>query len=149
MVSGSVVRDRPVLLRVLTSKLHSPHMLFVIRCRARHGGQTTTQTPVAFETSAQLPFIWRCLTILGVQDEAQMVADRLAVRTDGLVDYEELYRLLLKTPPPQVQNSISITLSLLPMALDASYPSFLHQPHGANHCVSPTRGYDAETLFFF
>lgn len=36
------------------------------------------------------------------QDEAQMVADRLAARTDGLVDYEELYRLLLETPPPKV-----------------------------------------------
>ncbi|CAM9842968.1 unnamed protein product [Pylaiella littoralis] len=34
-------------------------------------------------------------------DEAQMVADRLAARTDGLVDYEELYRLLLETPPPK------------------------------------------------
>lgn len=33
-----------------------------------------------------------------------MVADTLAARTDGLVDYEELYRLLLKTPPPQVNH---------------------------------------------
>lgn len=33
-----------------------------------------------------------------------MVADRLAARTDGLVDYEELYRLLLKTPPQQVRR---------------------------------------------
>eukprot|EP00903_Cladosiphon_okamuranus_P013950 g12974.t1 len=44
------------------------------------------------------------LNMLGsrlTQDEAQMVADRLAARPDGLVDYEELYRLLLKTPPPQ------------------------------------------------
>ncbi|CAM9186272.1 unnamed protein product, partial [Ectocarpus fasciculatus] len=44
------------------------------------------------------------LNMLGsrlTQDEAQMVADRLAARTDGLADYEELYRLLLKTPPPQ------------------------------------------------
>lgn len=36
-----------------------------------------------------------------------MVADRLGARTDGLVDYEELYRLLLKTPPPQVGTNIS------------------------------------------
>ncbi|CAM9389683.1 unnamed protein product, partial [Laminaria digitata] len=44
------------------------------------------------------------LNMLGVkltQDEAQMVADRLAARTDGLVDYEGLYRLLLESPPPQ------------------------------------------------
>ncbi|CAM9175845.1 unnamed protein product [Hapterophycus canaliculatus] len=44
------------------------------------------------------------LNMLGAkltQDEAKMVSDRLAVRTDGLVDYEELYRLLLETPPPQ------------------------------------------------
>lgn len=36
-----------------------------------------------------------------------MVTDRLAARTDGLVDYEELYRLLLKTPPPQVTDQFS------------------------------------------
>ncbi|CAM9910415.1 unnamed protein product, partial [Ascophyllum nodosum] len=43
------------------------------------------------------------LNMLGAklsQDEAQMVADRLAARADGLVDYEGLYRLLLDTPPP-------------------------------------------------
>lgn len=45
------------------------------------------------------------LNMLGAKltpDEAQMVADRLAARTDGLVDYEGLYRMLLETPPPQV-----------------------------------------------
>lgn len=45
------------------------------------------------------------LNMLGAkltQDEAQMVSDKLAARTDGLVDYEGLYRLLLQTPPPQV-----------------------------------------------
>ena len=35
-------------------------------------------------------------------EEAQMVADKLAARADGLVDYEGLYRLLLETPPPEV-----------------------------------------------
>lgn len=45
------------------------------------------------------------LNMLGAKltpDEAQMVADRLAARADGLVDYEGLYRLLLETSPPQV-----------------------------------------------
>ena len=47
------------------------------------------------------------LNMLGAklsQDEAQMVADRLAARADGLVDYEGLYRLLLDTPPPPVSS---------------------------------------------
>lgn len=45
------------------------------------------------------------LNMLGAkltQDEAQIVSNKLATRTDGLVDYEGLYRLLLDTPPPQV-----------------------------------------------
>lgn len=47
------------------------------------------------------------LNMLGAKvtpDEAQMVADRLAARTDGLVDYEGLYRLLLASPPPPVSE---------------------------------------------
>lgn len=47
------------------------------------------------------------LNMLGAkltQDEAQMAADKLAARADGLVDYEELYRLLLETTPPQVMR---------------------------------------------
>lgn len=39
-----------------------------------------------------------------------MVADRLAARTDGLVDYEELYRLLLEVPPPQVKSEACMRL---------------------------------------
>lgn len=45
------------------------------------------------------------LNMLGArltQDEAQIVTNKLTTRTDGLVDYEGLYRLLLNTPPPQV-----------------------------------------------
>ncbi|CAM9546042.1 unnamed protein product, partial [Phaeothamnion confervicola] len=34
------------------------------------------------------------------KEEAQMVADALPARADAMVDYEELYRLLLRTPPP-------------------------------------------------
>lgn len=95
-----------------------------MRCRARHEGQTLNFSFTArLSLSKHQPnFVYFALFdyTLSIQDEAQMVADRLAARTDGLVDYEELYRLLLKTPPPQVQNSLSITLPLLPIAMDAS-----------------------------
>lgn len=39
------------------------------------------------------------------QDEAKMVAGKLAQRADGMVDYEGLYRLLLGTPPPEVKRA--------------------------------------------
>ena len=55
------------------------------------------------------------LNMLGAkltQDETQMVADRLAARTDGLVDYEGLYRLLLECPPPQVTTISSLALAV-------------------------------------
>lgn len=48
------------------------------------------------------------LNMLGArlsEDETRMVADKLpaAERSDGMVDYEGLYRLLLETPPPPVR----------------------------------------------
>lgn len=102
---------------VLAPKYHSVYKLFVIRCR--HGGQTYN-----FFFSERMPLSKHQPNFVDIallnylQDEAQMVADRLAARTDGLADYEELYRLLLKTPPPQVQSSPT-TLSLLSMTMDA------------------------------
>ncbi|CAM9255060.1 unnamed protein product [Chrysoparadoxa australica] len=43
------------------------------------------------------------LKMLGAQlaePEVQIIADSLGSRADGMVDYEELYRVLLRTPPP-------------------------------------------------